>query len=423
MVQRPSAAAGGNTFYQGTRIQVAGTPPSYYQVASDTPYGALALSIPLPVQAMVVGAGTAIQTSSGLSFEDPIEDPTFVPVQLTCADGTNFEKASDYRARCRSTAQNATVGYVPAVVLACQAAGARYVVAFASNYGLSANAFDNSNLFLNDLGLNALYVGDANYQSAPSLIQSCYAAVEGVRVLGADLWIGGFTSVPITLNVLVTLTASPSNLPVVSIRKDIVQAAIGAFGSTTGGYLFKIQALVGAMKNANAFVQTASLASSWSPNTQYGQGNVVVPTPLNGSTYQCTTQGQSGAVQPSFPGIPGTTVGDGGVTWTCTNYPQVGLFAGGVLQTYGSHPEPERVAEHTPALRARGHGHHGQLHGAHLTHARTSPAPDCRPRSSDSTAGACPCRRPPTSRTSGRPSSWWRSRRRFETPSSRASRR
>lgn len=196
VVQRPSAAAGGNTFYQGTRIQVAGTPPSYYQVASDTPYGALALSIPLPVQAMVVGAGTAIQTSSGLSFEDPIEDPTFVPVQLTCADGTNFEKASDYRARCRSTAQNATVGYVPAVVLACQAAGARYVVAFASNYGLSANAFDNSNLFLNDLGLNALYVGDANYQSAPSLIQSCYAAVEGVRVLGADLWIGGSRASP-----------------------------------------------------------------------------------------------------------------------------------------------------------------------------------------------------------------------------------
>lgn len=48
-------------------------------------------------------------------------------------------------------------------------------------------------------------------------------------------------------------------------------------------------------------------------------GDFVRPTPLNrtGYEYECTTGGQTGVEEPRWPVIPGETVQDGSVVWTC----------------------------------------------------------------------------------------------------------
>lgn len=55
----------------------------------------------------------------------------------------------------------------------------------------------------------------------------------------------------------------------------------------------------------------------WQPDTNYAADAVVVPLPLTGRRYQCTTPGISGASSPSFPTAYGATVQDGAAVWTC----------------------------------------------------------------------------------------------------------
>lgn len=56
---------------------------------------------------------------------------------------------------------------------------------------------------------------------------------------------------------------------------------------------------------------------SWVGNRGYGLGDVVKPTSPNGYVYECTTEGTSGANEPSWPTSVGSTVEDGSVVWTC----------------------------------------------------------------------------------------------------------
>lgn len=55
----------------------------------------------------------------------------------------------------------------------------------------------------------------------------------------------------------------------------------------------------------------------WTASTLYALGTFVVPQTENGSYYQVTTPGESGASSPTFPTTPGATVTDGSVVWTC----------------------------------------------------------------------------------------------------------
>jgi hypothetical protein len=57
---------------------------------------------------------------------------------------------------------------------------------------------------------------------------------------------------------------------------------------------------------------------TWQPATLYGQGNgFVVPPVANGFNYLLAGSGTSGASPPVFPTMPGQTVADGGIGWTC----------------------------------------------------------------------------------------------------------
>jgi hypothetical protein len=329
---RPTDGGGGGPFLQGTEIQVAGTPGMIYEVAADTTVSATALICTIPIKASTLGSGTAITASAGLSLLDPIYDNTWVPQVLICADGTDFESAADYKARVLQDRINQRVGYIANMILACQSVGAAYVVPFPSQYGL--NVAD----YTDDFGLNAIYVADDGYASPASLVAACDAVLESWRVLGADLLVGGVTNTPLTLNFLVSLTDSPTKLPVQSIRRLCAQALMAAFGPTDGGYVYSADALSSAVTAASPYVQSAFVPRLWAEATVYPLGALVFAA---GGVQQCTTAGESGIGIPNFSPIAGSVAFDGAAAWTCTPYPSIGIFAGGVLQTTDPTLEPQ----------------------------------------------------------------------------------
>ena len=81
--------------------------------------------------------------------------------------------------------------------------------------------------------------------------------------------------------------------------------------------------------------------STWTANTAYTVGQMVIPSPPNGSVYRCTAAGTSGATQPNWPTAAGATVPDGTVTWidmgpvlTNTILPQRLLSVNGLTEMY-----------------------------------------------------------------------------------------
>jgi Baseplate J-like protein len=258
---RSSATAGAGTMWQGSRIQVPGSPPGIYQIASDTPAGATQLIADIPIEASVMGPGSAISVNTGLSLLDPLYDPLWQPQVLTCADGTDYEHADAYRARTLQARLDARNGYLPRQVQTCQAQGATYVVAFSSQYGLT----NDDTGFANDAGLNAIYVADGNFQSSPSLIQSCHIALESTRVLGADLWVGGITQSTLYANAEVSLVDDPGKLDQVPIEMACAKALLTYFSGTASGYTFKRDAMTGAMRRAHPAVQRVR---TWNSPTQ-----------------------------------------------------------------------------------------------------------------------------------------------------------
>lgn len=319
---RASDAGGEGTFLDGTRIQVVGTPPSTYVVAADTNVSATALQVDIPIQANVIGTGQAISNATGLSLVDPLWDNTWTPILLNCADGTDFEDAATYRALALQTKLNARTGYLAQITLACQNAGAAYVIAFPSEYGLLASDFTN------DFGLNALYVADAAFQSPPHLVRACSSVLESWRTLGADLLIGGVANTPLQLNFLVSLTDNPAKLPVQSIRRLCSQALLAAFGPTDGGFSYSIASLSAAVNNASPYVQTAHVPGEWFATTTYALGDLV----FDEGVQQCILPGETGLSTPAFSPVPGAVTFDGSVQWQCTAYPSTGIYAAGALE-------------------------------------------------------------------------------------------
>ena len=265
---RPNATAGGGDFWTGTRIKVTGASPRFYEVASDTAAGATATTVTVPIQAFETGTGNAISSFGGLSLEDPVYDPSWQPVSLTCQDGTDFEEANAYRARSRAFLIANRNGYLARMVQVCQDAGASYVVGFRSDYGLQPNQYEyDINAGVGDMGLNAIYVADASFSSPPSLIDACAVALDGARVLGADLWVGGLVRSPLSIAATATLVDDPSKMPVVAITAALIKATMAYFAPTQSGYLYKRTAIEAAMRRSSAYVQTVSFTAPTSDPT------------------------------------------------------------------------------------------------------------------------------------------------------------
>ena len=63
----------------------------------------------------------------------------------------------------------------------------------------------------------------------------------------------------------------------------------------------------------------ATPTATWTAATDYDTEDVVQPSAPNGYVYECSTAGESGSTEPTWPTTLTNTVEDGTVVWTCAN--------------------------------------------------------------------------------------------------------
>lgn len=250
---RPTAGGGAGTIYAGTRIIVPGNDPRAYKVAADTPVAASQTAVSnVPVSATVLGPGQAIQNATG-RIDDPLWDLTWSVSSLSCGDGTTYEDSQSYRARTRKALLDQRNGYVTAITTVLRNTGAQNVVLFPSDYSGGT-----------DFGINAIYVGDAGYNSTAALIGQCNVAAEGVRVLGADCLILGMVSSLLTCSLTVTLWDDPGLFDIngiTSIAQRIQAGVVQYFTSQGNSFAWKVDGIRGAAARVDPSIQTVTVAS------------------------------------------------------------------------------------------------------------------------------------------------------------------
>lgn len=245
---RSNASGGATTFWAGTRIQVNGNNPVIYQVANTVSVGSVT-GASIPIQAALTGPGSQVSAATNLTLLDALSDTTWAPTSLTCAAGTNFEDAQDYVARARATLLTNRNGYLAKITSVLAGIGAAHIIAFDSTYGLNLTDFS-----FNDSGLNAIYVGDANFGSTPALVQAATIALESCRVLGCDLWVGGIQKQLLQITGIANLIDDPGKLPQTVIQQSILQALTAEFPA----YVVKTAAISATICSASPYIQSYS---------------------------------------------------------------------------------------------------------------------------------------------------------------------
>jgi hypothetical protein len=257
LLTRASVAAGGGTVWEGTRILVFASAASpmarSYAAARDVTIGPGTTAVTVPIRAADIGPGSAVNLSGPAiaRVDDPLWDPGWQVAAIQCSDGTALESAPDVRARARATQLAARSGYPDAITATCVAQGAAYVALFDSDFTPT------------DDGLCHCYVADAGFATPPRLIRACTAALEGVRVCGADLQVLGMQTATVPVSAVVTLRDDPGRLPSPDVA---LRDALSAAFSTTR-YDYDLGELAGVIAGASADVQQVSFLTPTSPAT------------------------------------------------------------------------------------------------------------------------------------------------------------
>lgn len=251
-VARATAGGGAGTFWEGSRILVAGTlvEPRILVVTADTPVAAGALTATLPIRADRTGALPEIQTSTGLIFGDSVWDTSWTLSNLSCGQGTSFESAAEVMARVREARRAARPGHIDAVKQACRDAGASFVVAYPSNIAGSDD----------DAGISAVYVADSAYSSSTALVNACKVALERWRVAGADTHVGGVTVSPLAVQLTATLSDNLARIDQIATASTIRKVVVGYFTRADNAGAYKRAGIAGAIQAAVPEVQVVDFA-------------------------------------------------------------------------------------------------------------------------------------------------------------------
>ena len=111
-----------------------------------------------------------------------------------------------------------------------------------------------------------------------------------------------------TIKVTLHTSAYTPNLDTHAYVSDLTAELAAGGGYTTGGVT---------VAGTISYVAANSWSKSRANSTAYAVGDVVRPATGNGFLYRCAVAGTSAGTIPTYPTVVGTTVTDGGVTWTC----------------------------------------------------------------------------------------------------------
>ncbi len=248
---RPTAIAGEGTIWTGTRLRVAGNLAGSvaYAVAADVPVQATELYAVVPIRATAVGPGVAIASTSFGFLEDPLWDPSWTVPSLTCADGTRFEPANEFRARVRTQRLAERVGYETRILQACEDAGAAEVALFRSDQAAT------------DIGLNVCYVGDAGYSGSVDLVRAVTVALESVRVCGADMPVRPLVASSLSSAATIALWDDPSTFGLDQLTLTLRGVLLAEFAGSLAGYIYQRDALAGALARVSDAIQSVAFTS------------------------------------------------------------------------------------------------------------------------------------------------------------------
>jgi hypothetical protein len=112
-----------------------------------------------------------------------------------------------------------------------------------------------------------------------------------------------------TVKLTMHAAAYAPNLATDDFFNDATNELGTASGYTAGGITLanKVSGIVA----ANSWAKAHTVSTAWR------LGEIVRPAAGNGFLYRCSVAGTGGGSAPSWPTVIGTTVADGGATWTC----------------------------------------------------------------------------------------------------------
>lgn len=244
VLERPLAGAQG-TFFRGTRVLVVvpGADVRFAEVAVDTPYGTADVSAVVPVRATVAGIAQPLSVNRNngfIRFEDPVEDPSWVPKTIDLSVGQDRENDAQYKARTKTDRLARRVGYAKSIMDACIRQGAAQVALYTSDF--FGDDFDH--------GVNRCFVGFSSFVSTPELVRACRVAVDAVRMLGADLVVMGMTSRRLTVSATVRLWVPPTSRNKLVLAGAAAAAIVEYFNDRQNAFGFRISALRGVVLRA-----------------------------------------------------------------------------------------------------------------------------------------------------------------------------
>lgn len=262
ILTRVSSGSSG-TVWKGSRLSISGR---LYRATEDVPVESTDTTAKVHIEAVDYGPKSLVDTTTGVTVEDPLWDASWTVASLRCSAGTTFEKAADLRERIRTSRRAARPGQEQGIIDACESAGAANVVLLRSDYGGDDV----------DYGLNVCYVGNLSYTGNATMVRDCKIALRSARVLGDHMQVRAMSRTLLDVRVTVTLRDNPAVFDTNRLETVHKQAIQQYLNGSSGSFTYTLNGIAGAIARNTPEVQDVTIATPLTDGTILTDNNFPV---------------------------------------------------------------------------------------------------------------------------------------------------